>query len=106
MIMGHLQGKECQGLGELAEIENALTRSMRMAFNTWQPGIDQVQKIAQLRTNRFTYPADLENQARSAVIHLDYPAFTSAFSNLWRQDYVKSTARRKSERFVSVLLTL
>ena len=50
-----------------------------MAFNTWQPGIDQVQKIAQLRTNRFTYPADLENQARSAVIHLDYPAFTRCF---------------------------
>ena len=60
---GAFAEKSVKGLGELAEIENALTRSMRMAFNTWQPGIDQVQKNRATEDKSFTYPADLENQA-------------------------------------------
>lgn len=103
---GAFAGKECQGLGELAEIENALTEACGWHLILGNRVLIKCKKIAQLRTNRFTYPADLENQARSAVIHRIILRLPGAFSNLWRQDYVKSTARRKSERFVSVLLTL
>ena len=76
---GAFAGKECQGLGELAEIENALTEACGWHLILGNRVLIKCKKIAQLRTNRFTYPADLENQARSAVIHLDYPAFTRCF---------------------------
>ena len=76
---GAFAGKECQGLGELAEIENALTEACGWHLILGNRVLIKCKKIAQLRTKRFTYPADLENQARSAVIHLDYPAFTRCF---------------------------
>lgn len=76
---GAFAGKECQGLGELAEIENALTEACGWHLILGNRVLIKCKKIAQLRKNRFTYPADLENQARSAVIHLDYPAFTRCF---------------------------
>lgn len=76
---GAFAEKECQGLGELAEIENALTEACGWHLILGNRVLIKCKKIAQLRTNRFTYPADLENQARSAVIHLDYPAFTRCF---------------------------
>lgn len=76
---GAFAGKECQGLGELVEIENALTEACGWHLILGNRVLIKCKKIAQLRTKRFTYPADLENQARSAVIHLDYPAFTRCF---------------------------
>ncbi len=61
---GAFAEKSVKGLGELEEIEKCADQSMRMAFNTWQPGIDQVQKNRATEDKSFTYPADLEESGR------------------------------------------
>lgn len=76
---GAFAGKECEGLRGLMEIEKELKDACGWHLILGNRVLIKCEKIPQMRTYQFAYPADLENQARSSVIHLDYAEFTRCF---------------------------
>ena len=44
----------------------------------------ECEKILQMRTYQFIYPAELENRARSAVIHMNVEEFTGCFQKFMK----------------------
>ena len=44
----------------------------------------ECEKILQMRTYQFIYPAELENRARSAVIHMNAEEFTGCFQKFMK----------------------
>ncbi len=44
----------------------------------------ECEKILQMRTYQFIYPAELENRARRAVIHMNAEEFTGCFQKFMK----------------------
>lgn len=79
---------ECKGIDKLAEVENELEKACGWHLILGDKVLIECEKIPKMRTYQFIYPAELENRARSAVIHMDFREFTECF-----QEFMKSAHR-------------
>ena len=76
--------KECKGLNRLTETELELEKACGWHLILGDRVLIECEKILQMRTYQFIYPAELENRARSAVIHMNAEEFTGCFQKFMK----------------------
>ena len=75
---------ECKGPEKLAETERELGKACGWHLILGDRVLIECEKILQMRTYQFIYPAELENRARSAVIHMNAEEFTGCFQKFMK----------------------
>lgn len=76
--------KECKGLNRLTETELELEKACGWHLILGDRVLIECEKILQMRTYQFIYPAELENRARRAVIHMNAEEFTGCFQKFMK----------------------
>ena len=76
--------KECKGLNRLTETELGIRKGMWLASDTRRQSIDRMRENSTDENVSVIYPAELENRARSAVIHMNAEEFTGCFQKFMK----------------------
>lgn len=79
---------ECKDWHRMSEVERELEEACGWHLILGDRVLIECEKISQMRTYQFIYPAELENRGRSAVIHMNEEEFAGAF-----REFMKSGRR-------------